>query len=107
MGAVELVLVRHGESAGNVAAAVAQRTGAEVIDIGLRDADVLIRYVCEQLTEDELLEIATTTTVMNASATQLIRPAGTGIWQLGSVGVLAERRAPAACRVWIADGRRL
>lgn len=40
MGAAELILIRHGESAGNVAASAAQRAGAEVIDIGLRDADV-------------------------------------------------------------------
>ena len=40
MGAIELVLIRHGESAGNVAATAAHRSGAEIIDIGLRDADV-------------------------------------------------------------------
>ena len=40
MGAIELVLIRHGESAGNVAATAAQRSGAEVIDVGVRDADV-------------------------------------------------------------------
>lgn len=36
----ELWLVRHGESAGNVAATRAELTGADVIDIGERDADV-------------------------------------------------------------------
>lgn len=40
MGATELILIRHGESAGNVAATLAQETGAEVIDVGLRDPDV-------------------------------------------------------------------
>ena len=40
MGATELILIRHGESAGNVAATQAQRTGAEVIDVGFRDPDV-------------------------------------------------------------------
>ena len=40
MGAIELILIRHGESAGNVAATAAQRSGAEVIDVGLRDPDV-------------------------------------------------------------------
>lgn len=40
MGAIELILIRHGESAGNVAATHAQRSGAEVIDVGLRDPDV-------------------------------------------------------------------
>jgi len=39
-GAVELLLVRHGESVGNVAASAAQAAGAEVIGVGLRDADV-------------------------------------------------------------------
>lgn len=34
-----LVLVRHGESAGNVAATRAERTGAEEVDVPTRDAD--------------------------------------------------------------------
>jgi broad specificity phosphatase PhoE len=40
MGVVELLLVRHGESAGNVAAAKAAANGAEVIEVESRDADV-------------------------------------------------------------------
>ena len=36
----ELILVRHGESTGNVAAAQAYADGADEITIGLRDADV-------------------------------------------------------------------
>jgi broad specificity phosphatase PhoE len=40
MGVVELLLVRHGESEGNVAAAAAMAAGSEAIEIGLRDADV-------------------------------------------------------------------
>jgi len=40
MGAVGLVLVRHGESIGNVAAAAADNAGADVIEVGMRDADV-------------------------------------------------------------------
>lgn len=39
-GAVELILVRHGESQGNVAATAAQDSGADVIDVPARDADV-------------------------------------------------------------------
>jgi hypothetical protein len=40
MGVVELLLVRHGESAGNVAAARAAQDGAELIEVPSRDADV-------------------------------------------------------------------
>ncbi|MCQ1952430.1 histidine phosphatase family protein [Arthrobacter sp. zg-Y238] len=40
MGATELILVRHGESAGNVAATRAGREGAERIDLPWRDPDV-------------------------------------------------------------------
>lgn len=40
MPVAELVLVRHGESMGNVAAAVAHEADAEVIEVGQRDADV-------------------------------------------------------------------
>ena len=36
----ELVLVRHGESMGNLAAAAAIAAGAEVIELGYRDPDV-------------------------------------------------------------------
>jgi broad specificity phosphatase PhoE len=39
-GAVELILVRHGESLGNVAASKAGLSGAEVIEVPARDADV-------------------------------------------------------------------
>ena len=38
-GPTELVLVRHGESVGNVAAAEAERTGADTIAVQTRDAD--------------------------------------------------------------------
>ena len=39
-GAVELVLIRHGESEGNVAATEAGLAGAEIIEVPARDADV-------------------------------------------------------------------
>ena len=39
-GATSLLLIRHGESAANVAAATAEAAGVEVVDIPLRDADV-------------------------------------------------------------------
>lgn len=39
-GLVELLLVRHGQSTGNVASAAAERGGLERIEIDLRDADV-------------------------------------------------------------------
>jgi broad specificity phosphatase PhoE len=40
MPLTELILTRHGESLGNVAREAAEAAGAEVIDIGMRDADV-------------------------------------------------------------------
>ncbi|THG33144.1 histidine phosphatase family protein [Naasia lichenicola] len=42
MGAVELILVRHGESEGNLAAAEAERIAAETIAVPARDADVVL-----------------------------------------------------------------
>lgn len=39
-GAVELLLIRHGESEGNVAATAASLAGAEIIEVPARDADV-------------------------------------------------------------------
>lgn len=38
-GVAQLILVRHGESVGNVAATAAQRAGLDVIDLETRDAD--------------------------------------------------------------------
>lgn len=40
MSAIELIIIRHGESAGNAAAAAANAAGAEIITIDRRDADV-------------------------------------------------------------------
>ena len=40
MAVSELVLVRHGESMGNAAAAAAHTAGSDVIEVGQRDADV-------------------------------------------------------------------
>lgn len=42
MAALSLTLLRHGESAANVAAAAARDEGAEVIDVPARDADVAL-----------------------------------------------------------------
>src|SRR3954451_20580222 len=42
MGAVELVLVRHGESEGNLAAAKADRSRADRVLVPARDADVIL-----------------------------------------------------------------
>ena len=39
-GPAELVLIRHGESVGNIADTAAQDSGAEVLDLDARDADV-------------------------------------------------------------------
>lgn len=41
-GAVELILVRHGESEGNVAATQASQAGADVIEVPARDPDVTL-----------------------------------------------------------------
>jgi len=45
---------------------------------------LLIRYILEGLTERELLDIAATTAILNASVSRFIRPEGTGPWQLDS-----------------------
>ncbi|MDQ1691794.1 MAG: hypothetical protein QOD87_1902, partial [Pseudonocardiales bacterium] len=40
MSRLELILVRHGESVGNVAREAAESSGAEVIVMSMRDPDV-------------------------------------------------------------------
>lgn len=47
------------------------------------DAIVLLfRYILEGLSEREILDLAATTTVANASTTTFVRPSGAGIWTL-------------------------
>jgi broad specificity phosphatase PhoE len=47
----ELVLIRHGESAGNVAREAALATGAETIDVNARDCDVPLSALGERQAE--------------------------------------------------------
>ncbi|MEJ7648087.1 MAG: histidine phosphatase family protein [Nakamurella sp.] len=60
----------------------AEHPGGRVLFVAHDAVILLIRYVCEQLTEEQLLQIAGANTVMNASATRLTRSSGTGRWQL-------------------------
>jgi broad specificity phosphatase PhoE len=58
---------------------------------------LLLRYVCEAMTEQELLELARTTTVRNASITHLTRPTGHGTWTAADFNIdqhLREHGAP-------------
>jgi broad specificity phosphatase PhoE len=58
---------------------------------------LLLRYVCEALSEDDLLDMASTTTVGNASLTHLTRPSGRGIWAASGFNIdehLREQGAP-------------
>jgi broad specificity phosphatase PhoE len=41
---------------------------------------MLFRYVCEGMDEEQLLQLARTSTVRNASVTRLVRPSGIGLW---------------------------
>lgn len=44
----------------------------------------LFRYILEGLSEHEILDIAATSSVLNASLTRFVRPEGTGHWTLES-----------------------
>ena len=48
---------------------------------------MLFRYVLEGLTERELLDLAASTSVLNASITRFVRPVGEGPWTLESFNV--------------------
>lgn len=48
---------------------------------------LLIRYILEGLTEGELLDIAATTAILNASVSRFVRPGGIGRWRLESFNV--------------------
>jgi glucosyl-3-phosphoglycerate phosphatase len=52
------------------------------------DAVVLLfRYVLEGMSEHELLDLAASTSVLNASVTRYVRPDGVGPWTLESFNV--------------------
>ncbi|HYI32208.1 MAG TPA: histidine phosphatase family protein [Glaciibacter sp.] len=42
----------------------------------------LVRYICEGLSEQEVLRLAKSTPILNASITRLVRPGGTGRWSV-------------------------
>jgi broad specificity phosphatase PhoE len=46
---------------------------------------LIIRYVCEGMTEAQLLETSQRSAVANASLTRLSRPSGSGLWTADSV----------------------
>jgi hypothetical protein len=48
---------------------------------------MLVRYILEGMTEAELLDLAATTSVLNASITRYVRPEGQGPWTLDSFNV--------------------
>ncbi|WP_315099145.1 histidine phosphatase family protein [uncultured Cellulomonas sp.] len=91
-GVQELILVRHGESVGNVAATEAERSGLEVIDLETRDADTpLSRLGAEQAaalgswlrgcSRDDAPEAAWSSPYLRAvqTATIAMREAGSGL----------------------------
>ncbi|GAT89525.1 phosphoglycerate mutase [Paenarthrobacter nicotinovorans] len=48
---------------------------------------LLVRYVLEGMSEEEILDLASTTSVLNASITRYVRPTGSGHWELESFNV--------------------
>jgi broad specificity phosphatase PhoE len=48
---------------------------------------LLFRYVLEGMSEAELLDLAASTSVLNASLTRYVRPSGEGPWTLESFNV--------------------
>ena len=48
---------------------------------------MLFRYILEGMSEEELLDLAAGTTILNASITRYVRPSGSGPWTLDSFNV--------------------
>jgi hypothetical protein len=48
---------------------------------------LLVRYILEGLSEQEVLDLAAATPVLNASITRYVRPGGQGPWMLESFNV--------------------
>lgn len=69
-------------------------TGQRVMLVCHDAVILLVRYVLEGMSEQEILDLAATTSVLNASITRYVRPSGAGPWQLESFNVadhLAEQ----------------
>lgn len=71
--------------------------GGRVLIVAHDAVILLVRYVCERMTESAILELARSEPVLNASVTILERPGGVGRWTLGrhnDVGHLRAANAP-------------
>ncbi|MET1063925.1 MAG: histidine phosphatase family protein [Arthrobacter sp.] len=62
-------------------------SGQRVLLVSHDAVILLFRYILEGLTEQELLDVAATSAILNASLTRFVRPGGTGPWQLESFNV--------------------
>jgi len=62
-----------------------RQAGGSRVMLVCHDALILLfRYILEGLTEREILDIAATSTILNASLTRFVRPNGAGPWILES-----------------------
>ncbi|TVU59667.1 histidine phosphatase family protein [Paenarthrobacter nitroguajacolicus] len=62
-------------------------TGQRVMLVCHDAVILLVRYVLEGMSEEEILDLAATTSVLNASITRYVRPSGAGPWTLESFNV--------------------
>jgi broad specificity phosphatase PhoE len=72
-------------------------SGRRVLVVAHDAVILLFRYVCEGMSEADLLGLTTRATVGNASVTALTRPTGQGFWEASAFNVnahLRERGAP-------------
>lgn len=59
-----------------------QEHGRRVLVVGHDAVILVVRYICEGLSEAAVLEISRTANVRNASVTRLVRPDGAGRWSV-------------------------
>ncbi|MEZ2389548.1 histidine phosphatase family protein [bacterium RCC_150] len=65
-----------------------QPTGPKRLLLVSHDAVIMLfRYLLDGLSEQQLLELAAGTTILNASLTRYVRPEGVGLWALESFNV--------------------
>ncbi len=74
-----------------------EHAGEEVLLVCHDALIMLFRYILEGLTEAELLDLAATTSILNASVSRFVRSGGTGAWELQSFNMadhLTEHGVP-------------
>lgn len=67
-----------------------EQSGGRVLLVSHDVVILVLRYVCEKLSEADIVELARSGPLLNGSITKLVRPSGAGAWTLESYNSVAH-----------------